>query len=74
VKSSCECGNEPSGSIKRANLNHRTSSMRSDLSKGHNRVGISASPHLRMDIDPVSETLCFLVFGIPGDGQGPQSQ
>jgi hypothetical protein len=26
-------------------------------------------PHLRTETDPVSETLCFLVFKIPDDGQ-----
>jgi hypothetical protein len=32
------------------------------LSKGPNRVGVFP-PHLRMETDPVSETLCFLVTG-----------
>jgi hypothetical protein len=27
------------------------------------------SPHLNTDTDPVSETLCFLVFRILDDGQ-----
>jgi hypothetical protein len=26
-------------------------------------------PHLRMETDPVSETLCFLLFRIPEDGK-----
>jgi hypothetical protein len=30
--------------------------------------------HLRMEADPVSETLCFLVFRIPADGQGSKSK
>jgi hypothetical protein len=34
------------------------------ISKGPNRVGVSTS-HLKMEIDPVSETLCFLVYRIP---------
>jgi hypothetical protein len=31
-------------------------------------------PHLTMKTDPVSETLCFLVFRTPEDGQRPKSQ
>jgi hypothetical protein len=30
---------------------------------------VSPSPHLNTETDPVSETLCFLVFRIPDDGQ-----
>jgi hypothetical protein len=41
---------------------------RLSLSKGPNRVGISP-PHLRTETDPVSETLCSLVFRIPDDRQ-----
>jgi hypothetical protein len=37
------------------------------LSKGPNKVAVS--PHLRTETDPVSETLCFPVFRIPGNGQ-----
>jgi hypothetical protein len=40
-------------------------------SKGPNRVGVS-SLHLRMETDPLSETLCFLVFGIPNNRQSPE--
>jgi hypothetical protein len=40
------------------------------LSKGPNRVGVSLPPpHLKTETDPVSETLCFLVFTIPDDAQ-----
>jgi hypothetical protein len=42
------------------------------LSKGLSRLGIS--PHLKTETEPVSETLCFLVFEIPGDIQGPEPQ
>jgi hypothetical protein len=31
-------------------------------------------PHLRMETDPVSETLSFLVFRIPNDVQSPKPQ
>jgi hypothetical protein len=34
----------------------------------------SPSPHLRMEIVPVSEPLCFLVFGILDDKQSPETQ
>jgi hypothetical protein len=44
-----------------------------DLSKGPNRVCVSP-PHLRTEIDPVSEALCFLVFRIPDDGRSPETQ
>jgi hypothetical protein len=43
------------------------------LSKGPNGSGVT-SPHLRMETDPVSKTLCSLVFRIPGDGQSPKTQ
>jgi hypothetical protein len=50
---------------------------------GSNRAG--ASPfHLRLETDPVSETLCFIIiiiiiiivllFRIPYDGQSPETQ
>jgi hypothetical protein len=32
------------------------------------------SPHVKMETDPVSETLCFLVFRIPDDGPSPEAQ
>jgi hypothetical protein len=35
---------------------------------------LSPSPHLRSRTDPVSETLRFLVFRIPNDVQGPETQ
>jgi hypothetical protein len=35
---------------------------------------VSSSLHLRKETDKVSETLCFLVFGIPDDGQSPEAQ
>jgi hypothetical protein len=35
---------------------------------------LNCSLHLRMERDPVSETLCFLVFRIPDDGQSPEPQ
>jgi hypothetical protein len=47
--------------------------LRLVLATEPNRVGVSL-PDLRTDTDPVSETLCFLVFRIPDDGQGPKSQ
>jgi hypothetical protein len=31
-------------------------------------------PHLRTETDPVSETLRFLAFRIPEDGQSPENQ
>jgi hypothetical protein len=33
-----------------------------------------SSPLLRIERDPVSETLCFLVFRIPDNGQSPETQ
>jgi hypothetical protein len=35
---------------------------------------VSPSLHLKTETDPVSETLCFLVFKIPDDGQSPDAQ
>jgi hypothetical protein len=35
---------------------------------------ISPSLHMRRETDPVSETMCFLVFRIPDDGRSPQTQ
>jgi hypothetical protein len=32
------------------------------------------SRHPKTERDPVSETLCFLVFGIPDDGHIPEAQ
>jgi hypothetical protein len=43
------------------------------LSKGPNRIGVFSS-QLRTERDPVSETSYFLVFRIPDDGQGPETQ
>jgi hypothetical protein len=34
---------------------------------------MSSSPHLKMETDPVFG-LCFLVFRILEDGQGPETQ
>jgi hypothetical protein len=34
----------------------------------------TGAPYLRMDTDPVSETLRSLVFIIPGDGQSQNPQ
>jgi hypothetical protein len=56
----------PSG---RANLNH-WNEVSSFEGTQQNR---SPSSHMRTETDPVSETLCFLVFIIPDDGQIPQS-
>jgi hypothetical protein len=36
-------------------------------------VGVSPN-HLRTETDAVSETLCFLIFRIPDDGQSPETQ
>jgi hypothetical protein len=41
--------------------------------EGRNWGGIFL-PHLRMETDPVSETLCFLVSKIPDGGQSPKTQ
>jgi hypothetical protein len=35
---------------------------------------VSPSPHLKMETDPVSETLCFLVFRILDNGKSPLTQ
>jgi hypothetical protein len=35
---------------------------------------MSLSARLRTKIDPVSETLCFLVFGIPDEGGLQEAQ
>jgi hypothetical protein len=49
--------------------------VRLALSKGPDRVYVSLSPlHLRAETDPVSETLCFLIFIIPDDGHSPETQ
>jgi hypothetical protein len=34
---------------------------------------VSPYRHLKSEIDLISETLCFLVFRIPDDGQSPQT-
>jgi hypothetical protein len=34
----------------------------------------SFSLHLRMETDPVSEMLCFIVLRIPDDEQSPEPQ
>jgi hypothetical protein len=47
--------------------------LRLALSKGPNRVGASPS-RLRTETNPVSEMLCFLLFGIPDDGHSPETQ
>jgi hypothetical protein len=47
--------------------------LRLVLSKGPSRVGFYPS-HLRTETDPVSETLCFLAYRIPDDGQSPETQ
>jgi hypothetical protein len=33
-----------------------------------------SSIHLRTETDPVSETLCFLDFRVPDDGQSPNNE
>jgi hypothetical protein len=43
------------------------------ISKGRNRVGVFP-PRLRTETDPVSETLCFLVFRISDDERSPKTQ
>jgi hypothetical protein len=50
------------GLLRKSCLSHWTWTRRLALSKGPNRV--SSSHHLRTETDPVSETLCFLVFRI----------
>jgi hypothetical protein len=42
------------------------------LEKGFNRVDVSL--HLKTETDPVSETLCFLVFRIPDDGKKKKTE
>jgi hypothetical protein len=37
-------------------------------------VSILICAHMRMETDPVSETLFFLAFRIPDDGQSPTTQ
>jgi hypothetical protein len=52
-----------------------TNCYESALSKGPNRVDVSPPPfHLRKETDPVSETLCSLVFRIPDDGQSTDTR
>jgi hypothetical protein len=48
--------------------------LRLAISKGSNSVGVPNYPHLRTVTDAVSETLCFLVFRIPGGEQSPETQ
>jgi hypothetical protein len=47
--------------------------LRLALSKRLDRVGVSRSG-LKTETDPVSETLCLLVSGIPDNGQSPEVQ
>jgi hypothetical protein len=47
--------------------------LRLSLSKRPNKVGVSI-PHLKKETDAVSETLCFLVVRISGNGQSPETQ
>jgi hypothetical protein len=42
-------------------------------SMGSSRVRVFL-PHLRVETDPVSETLCFIVSRIQDDGQSPKVQ
>jgi hypothetical protein len=37
-------------------------------------LGVFTAPHLRREIDPDSETLCFLVSRIPDDRRSPKIQ
>jgi hypothetical protein len=41
--------------------------------KEPNRENLFCVPHLRMNTDPVSKMLCFLVFRISDDGQSPKT-
>jgi hypothetical protein len=57
--------------------NHRVSVQFSDWGEfflRDRREEVTSSLHLRMETDPVSETLCFLVFRVPDDGQSPHTQ
>jgi hypothetical protein len=47
--------------------------LETTLSNRPNRAGVSTT-HERTETDPVSETLCSLVFLIPDDGQRPKPQ
>jgi hypothetical protein len=38
------------------------------------KIEVFPPTHLRMETDPVSETLCFLVPRIPDDGKSPKTQ
>jgi hypothetical protein len=49
-------------------LKTRKHNVSETLSKRPNRVGVFP-PHLRMETDPASETLCFLFYRIPDDGR-----
>jgi hypothetical protein len=49
--------------LERANLNYWTSKEKANL-----------SPYLETERGPVPETLCFLVFRNPDDGQSPNTQ
>jgi hypothetical protein len=46
--------------------------LRFALPKGPNKIGVSSS-HLKAETDPISETVCFLVFRIPDDGQSRET-
>jgi hypothetical protein len=35
---------------------------------------VSVSLYLKMETEPVSQMLCFLIFRILGDGQSPETQ
>jgi hypothetical protein len=63
------------GSLEGANLSYWTTDykwLRLALSKGLNRVCVP-SAHLRAEIDPFSETFCFIVFTIPGKARSPDT-
>jgi hypothetical protein len=56
------------GPFQKANFNYWSTD-----SKGPNRVDLFL-PHLRMETEQIFEMLCFLVFRISDDGQGPGTQ
>jgi hypothetical protein len=37
-------------------------------------LSICFRPQVRTEIDPVSETVCFVVISIPDDGKSPETQ
>jgi hypothetical protein len=56
------------GPLERAKLNGPVTEV--SITKVSNRSPL----HLRTEVDPITESLCFIIFRIPNDGQSPETQ